>query len=150
MQLDELIEKYGLKDIFEKTNIFEDAVVQLSQEDFTSFPRAKALGLMSILRREYPELDTVVLKEKIETYYGAIKPNKHAKNLHLVGKIEVEKKKSRWFLFLILGLLSYASWYFFTQFDKRNLDGLITFEESNIIKIVKPKIQIEDTNTLSL
>ncbi len=47
--------------------------------------------------------------------------------------MEEEKKGNpSCFCLLVLALLGYASWYFFTQFDKKHLSGLIPFmDEAN-------------------
>ena len=61
------------------------------------------------------------------------------------------------FLLLILALLAYASWYFFTQFDKNHLSELIPFiDEQRIENIVtepeenKKEISIEDLSIANI
>ena len=51
--------------------------------------------------------------------------------------MEEEKKgKSKLFLVIVLALLGYASWYFFTQFDKKHLSELIPFMDEQMIETV--------------
>jgi cytoskeletal protein RodZ len=47
---------------------------------------------------------------------------------------EEKKEKSKLFLLVVFGLLGYASWYFFTQFDQKQLMEMLPFsEEKNSI-----------------
>jgi cytoskeletal protein RodZ len=56
--------------------------------------------------------------------------------------MEEEKKgNSKLFLVVVLMLLGYASWYFFTQFDKKHLSGLIPFMDEQMIE---NNIAVED------
>jgi cytoskeletal protein RodZ len=51
--------------------------------------------------------------------------------------IEEKKGTSKFFMLIVLGILGYASWYFFTQFDKKHLSELIPFiDEQTIEKFV--------------
>ncbi len=43
--------------------------------------------------------------------------------------MEEKKGKSKLFLLFVFLLLGYATWYFFTQFDKKQLSGLLPFSE---------------------
>ena len=65
MQLNELIEKDGVESVSQATNISVESLQFLSEDDFSRFNRAKALGFIQILEREYElELDELILKVK--------------------------------------------------------------------------------------
>jgi len=70
-------------------------------------------------------IDLSSLKEEAREYYA----NMHEEQSVMLGlPMEDEKKgKSKLFIFVVLALLGYASWYFFTQFDKKTLSKMIPF-----------------------
>jgi len=68
MNLNELIERDGLEVISEKTNISVNNLKKLVDLDFEGLNRVRALGFLSILRREYGlELDTI--EDSIKSYF---------------------------------------------------------------------------------
>jgi len=68
MNLNELIDSEGLEVISEKTNISITNLKKLVDLDFEGLNRVKALGFLSILRREYGlELDTI--EDGIKDYF---------------------------------------------------------------------------------
>ncbi|MCK4440800.1 MAG: hypothetical protein KAU90_02255, partial [Sulfurovaceae bacterium] len=68
MKLGELIKSEGLDVVSEKTNISENNLEKLVDLDFEGLNRVKALGFLSILRREYGiELD--IIEDSIKSYF---------------------------------------------------------------------------------
>jgi len=130
MQLNDILEENSVKAISKKTNISEDNVEALISENFEYLVKAKALGFISILERDF-NLDLAKLKDKALEYYET---HDTADKSIAIGLPVVEEKKgrSKWFLLLMLGLLAYASWYFVTQFDKKTLHTLLPFSEDKI------------------
>lgn len=53
--------------------------------------------------------------------------------------MEEKKGRSKVFQLFILILLGYASWYFFTQFDKKQLSDLLPLGETKTSQIIMPK-----------
>ncbi|GIU01421.1 hypothetical protein TSL6_19270 [Sulfurovum sp. TSL6] len=154
MQLNEILEENTIKSISQKTKISEENLEYLLAANFDPLKKIKVLGFISILEREY-NADLSGLREEALAFYSAEKEE----NGFTVGlPMDEEKRgKSKLFLFLILALLAYASWYFFTQFDKNHLSGLIPFiDEQRIENFVteneenKKEISIEDLSIASL
>jgi cytoskeletal protein RodZ len=131
MQLNEILEENTIKSISQKTKISEDNLENLLGGNFDALKKIKALGFISILEREY-NADLSALKEEALAFYSVEKEE----NGFTVGlPVDEEKKgKSKLFLFFILALLAYASWYFFTQFDKKHLSELIPFIDEQKIE----------------
>jgi hypothetical protein len=129
MQLNELFEKHSIGIISERTMISEDNIERIVAEDYASLSKAKALGFLSILEREY-QLDVKNIRKNIAAYYDTIENDDEIVNL-THPRVEEKKGRSKWFFFLMLALLAYASWYFFTQFDNKNLKTLMPFADDN-------------------
>ena len=124
MQLNEILEENSVKAISVKTNISEDNIESLIAENFASLPRAKTLGFFSIIEREY-DADLTAIVEQAKKYYLA-NNKEQSISLGMPGLGE-QKGRSVWSTVLVLGLLTYASWYFFTQFDKKNISTILPF-----------------------
>jgi len=129
MTLNEILEEQSVKAISKKTNISEENIECIMAEDFSSLAKAKALGFISILERDY-NADLKILKEKALSYYEE-HADEESINIAL-PRIEEKRGRSKWFSFLMLGLLAYASWYFFTQFDKKMLGTILPFSEDKV------------------
>jgi hypothetical protein len=148
MQLSEILEENTIKSISQKTKIPEDNLENLLAANFDALKKVKALGFISILEREY-HADLSQLKEEALAFYSQ---GKEDHSITVGSPIMEEKKgKSKLFLLLVLALLAYASWYFFTQFDKKHLSELISFiDEQKIENSVseddenKNEVSIED------
>jgi hypothetical protein len=148
MQLSEILEENTIKSISQKTKIPEDNLENLLAANFDALKKVKALGFISILEREY-HADLSQLKEEALAFYSQ---GKEDHSITVGSPIMEEKKgKSKLFLLFVLVLLGYASWYFFTQFDKKHLSELISFiDEQKIENSVteddenKNEISIED------
>lgn len=148
MQLNEILEENTIKGISQKTKISEDNLENLLAANFDALKKIKTLGFISILEREY-KADLSALREEALVYYS-----EHIEDhAFSVGEpMDEEKKgKSKLFLVVVLALLVYASWYFFTQFDKKHLSGLIPFMDEEMIETTvieseetKKEITIED------
>ena len=69
MLFNELIEQKGLESVFSKTNISNENLNRLLNEEFDKLNRVKALGFLLILEREYPDIDVNELRQKIKLYY---------------------------------------------------------------------------------
>jgi cytoskeletal protein RodZ len=122
MQLNEILEENSVKAISERTNISESNLESLVEGDFDKLNRVKTYGFISILEREF-NADLSALKEEASKFYE----NKNEDESVTIGlPLPIEKKGvSPWFKFLILIMLAFVIWYFFTQFDKTLLTGLL-------------------------
>jgi len=139
MQLNDVLEENSVKAISKKTNISEDNIEALISEDFEYLAKAKALGFISILERDF-DVDLTKLKEKALEYYGAHSSEEQSITIGL-PVMEEKKGRSKWFLVLMLGLLAYASWYFVTQFDKKTLSTLLPFSEDKVETVEPAKMK---------
>jgi len=132
MQLSEILEENSLKAISKKTNIAEINIEALLEGNFHTYTRIKTLGFISIIEREY-KADLSELREEVNAYYA--ESNTSEKISFPTAPVESERSKPKWLLFLVLGLLGYASWYFFTNFEQKQLNNLLPYFEDKLEKI---------------
>ena len=131
MQLNDILEEHSIKAISKKTNISEENLEYLVTSNFDALKKIKALGFISIIEREY-HADLGRLREQALEYYStAVEETGITMGFPIV---EEKKGRSKFLLFFSLLLLGYASWYFFTQFDKKHLSGLIPFVDEKTIE----------------
>jgi hypothetical protein len=131
MQLNEILEENTIKSISQKTKISEDNLENLLARNFEVLMKTKTLGFISILEREY-KADLTALREEALEYYAS---HKVEHSISVALPMEEEKKgRSKFFLLIVFVLLGYASWYFFTQFDKQHLSTLIPFMDDQMIE----------------
>jgi len=131
MQLNDILEEHSIKAISKKTNISEENLEYLVAANFDALKKVKALGFISIIEREY-QADLGRLKEQALEYYGS---TQEETSITLgLPLVEEKRGKPKFLLFFVFLLLGYASWYFFTQFDKKHLSGLIPFVDEKTIE----------------
>jgi len=135
MQLHEILEENSTQAISKKTMISEDNIELLLAEDFSSLTKIKTMGFISIFERDY-DADLGQLKKAALSYYDSHADLEESSNI-VLSQVEEGKKRSKLFPLLILGLLAYASWYFFTQFDKKTLSKLLPFIDDSTETTVK-------------
>ena len=144
MQLNDILEENSIPAISAKTKIPEENLEYLIASEFDALTKVKTLGFISILEREY-KADLSVLRASAEEYYG------QSVEVHLfpIGQpiADEHKSKPKLLILFILLLLGVSSWYFFTQFDKKNLNELIPFiDEETIESFMGNKEVIIDEN----
>jgi len=135
MQLDKILEENSTQAISKKTMISEENIELLFAGDFSSFAKAKAMGFISILERDY-NVDLSQLKKDALSYYDSHTDLEESINIAL-PQVDEKKERSKLFPLLIFGLLAYASWYFFTQFDKKTLGTLLPFGDDKLETPIK-------------
>jgi len=131
MQLNDILEENSVKAIGKKTKISENNLENLLEKRFENLKKVKTLGFISILEREYAA-DLTALREEAYAYYNALNDDKSV--MLSIPIVEEKREKSKIFLFAILLLLGYATWYFLTQFDKKNLSELIPFIDKETLQ----------------
>ncbi len=152
MQLNEIVEQNSIKDISLKTNISEDHLQNLLDMKFETLKKVKTMGFISILEREY-SADLDDMKQQAKRFYIE---NIEEHHYALDSNIEEENDgKSKLFIFAIILIFAYASWYFFTQFDKGHLTALIPSKddvvvESNVTEDISTPIETEEDIVSSL
>jgi hypothetical protein len=147
MQLNELLEENSTKTISQRTNIAEENIERLLKSDFGAIKKVKALGFISILEREY-KTDLSKLREDALAYYDQIGEDE---SVTLGLPIVDEKRGSSKLLWLIvLILLGYASWFFFTQFDQSQLKSLLPFNEAKSVESILLGDSADEKEELSI
>ena len=149
MQLNDILEENSVRAISQKTKISEDNLENLLNKNFDALKKIKTLGFISIIEREY-NADLNALREEAKEYYGDV----HEDQSVTLGRpiMEEKKGKSKFFMLVIFALLGYATWYFLTQFDKKNLSEMIPFIDESTIEsfIGDKKVQSSDVENLSI
>ncbi len=147
MQLNDLLEENSTKTISERTNIAEENIEYLINNDFGAIKRVKTLGFISIIEREY-KIDLSKLREDALAYYGQ-RAEDESVTLGL-PIVEERKGRSKWLWLIVPLLLGYASWFFFTQFDQSQLKSLLPFNEAKNIENMIPADTVESNEALSI
>ena len=122
MRLNEILEENSTKSISEKTNISETNLDAIIAGNFDKLKQVKAVGFISIIEREF-KIDLSDLRGQALEYYK----NNSEDNRITIGLPLLEERKgvSKWFKLLIVILIAYTVWYFFTQFDQTMLSDLL-------------------------
>ncbi len=145
MQLNDILEENSIRAISTKTKISEENLEYLVASEFDALTKVKTLGFISILEREY-KADLSAVKAQAEEYYGQSVES----HLFPIGQLIMDEHRTKpkiliLFIFLLLGA---SSWYFFTQFDKKNLSGLIPFiDEATIENFIGNEKETKNEST---
>ncbi len=133
MQLNEILEENSIKGISQKTKISEENLQNLLNANFHTLKKIKTLGFISIVEREY-KADLNALREEALEYY---RQHEEDNSFSIAPPVMEDKKtKSKLFIFSVLALLVFVSWYFFIQFDKKHLSQFIPFMDEQLIENV--------------
>jgi hypothetical protein len=155
MQLSDILEESDFKIISQKTNISKENIEMLMDDDFVHLTKAKALGFISILERDY-QVDLKTQREKALAYYKEHGNDEERMVFTVPGADEntgKERGNSTFMILLIVGLLAYSLWYFMSKYDEKALSTLIPFIENNteegsdkdlsIMQVIKEKLSID-------
>jgi hypothetical protein len=144
MQLNEILEEHSIKGISQKTKISEENLQNLFNANFVALKKVKTFGFISIVEREFKADLNALRQEALEYYRQHQEHNGFSATLSV---IEEKKKKSLPFVLIVLAILGYASWYFFTQFDKKHLSKMIPFTQSQQLEAISmPKVENKQEN----
>ena len=127
---------YSLQTISDKTNISIENLEKLSNKEWDKFKRTQAIGLITIIEREFNE-DLSDLKEEAIAYFKEHTKKEPDRPIDLVDAASVSGGGSRVISNIItivtLCAIGYAGWYYFAE-DKTKTVGAstnITDENSN-------------------
>ena len=141
MQLNEILEENSLKAISSKTKIPENHIEKLIEGNFNTLKKVKTLGFLSILEREY-KADLSALRNQALEYYDQNSDDDSASMA--IPITDTKRSKSKWIPYIVIALLILSSWYFFTQFDKKQLADLLPFSEDTLSEMILPDANSSD------
>jgi len=126
---------YSLQTISDKTNISIENLEKLSNKEWDKFKRPQAIGLISIIEREFNE-DLSSLKAEAIAYFDTHTQKEPNRPIDLVDAASVAGGGSRVISNIVtivtLGAIGYAGWYYFAQDKvKTTTDSNITLESSD-------------------
>ncbi len=135
MQLNEILEENTVKAISEKTKISEANIDALVTAAFDKIKKAKTMGFISIIEREYGA-DLSTMRAEALAYYEGLDEDQSI----TLGMPIVEEKKgtSKLFKLIVLILIGYALWYAFINFDKEKLESMFPFSEKKLSQMITP------------
>lgn len=148
MHLNDILENSSIREISLKTMISEENVQYLVDMNFEAIKKVKTLGFISIIEREYG-ISLAEMRDEAIVFYLK---NREGRNYYAHKPIETEEKKgkSKFLLVILLAGLISASWYFFTQFDKKHLHELIPFiGEDTFENFMSDKNSTEEVTSIS-
>jgi cytoskeletal protein RodZ len=138
MQLNEILEIHDIKEISKKTNISEENLEALFSGEFDVLKKVKTMGFISIIEREY-NADLLALREEALNYYHTHEDD-HGVVLDTTPIVEKSKGRSVFSMVIVLVLLGIASWYFITQFDKKQFQSMLPFNEDKMVKNIQEAV----------
>lgn len=119
MQLNDLIEEHTIESIAKKTNVAEAVITKLFNQEFKSLKLSQALGALSIIEREYG-VDLNELRQECKVYFEDYDSSEGG--IVALTPINEERRAiPRFLVFVLLALLAYGAWYFFTGYYKQKI-----------------------------
>jgi len=139
MHLNEILDKYTLDEIAKQTKIDKKSLENLFDLKFDNIRKAKAVGFVSILEREY-QVDLSKLKSEVVSYY-----KEHKTNVSVVVGIprEMPKRKNpKMVLSVVATFIVLTSVFLFTQVDKNTFKNIGVLVDKQTIQ----EYLFDDTN----
>ena len=145
MPFNDILEEHSIKGISQQTKISEEDLQNLVDGEFGRLKKVKTFGFISILEREY-NTKLNALRQQASEYY-----NQHEEQSGFSASLSImeeKKNKSLVFVLIVLAILAYASWYFFTQFDKKHFNKMIPFSDTQQIESMPvPEVEGQKIDT---
>ncbi|SFV54295.1 membrane protein [hydrothermal vent metagenome] len=134
MQLDDLIKQETLRDIMKRTHISKNLLDILSNKEFDKVNRTQAIGTISILEREY-DADLSEVRDEINLYFSQ---NSRDNNRFVVTEPVVQENNflSKFFVLLLIAMIAYGSWYFFSAYYRPASQDMETKSEKSLLDII--------------
>jgi len=142
MQLDDLIEEHSIDSIAKKTNLAEAVVTKLFGREFKTLSLPQALGALSIIEREY-DVDLDILRQECKAYfidYDSLESG----TLDLTPIKKERRIIPRLLVFILLAILAYGAWYFFTGYYNKKILPSDTQSEKSLNNMI-----LDDNDTAS-
>jgi len=135
MQLNELIKQETVRDIIKRTHISKVLLDKLANSEFDELNKTQVMGVISILEREYG-IDMDESKDEASEYF---KNNiKDEKNRFVAEKPIIKENNflSKFFVLVIIAMIVYGSWYFFSSYYKPVSNNIETKNEKSLLDII--------------
>jgi len=123
MKLSELLDRESIGSVNDKTNISIDILLKLVDGDFEEISRVRALGFVSILKREY-DIELEDLEKSIKNYFIENNIEEDTKVIVTVDRKEGDSGLFKWII--IVALLG-GLWYLYSS---GKLGGNLSNEDS--------------------
>ncbi len=128
-ELDSL-NKIGAQRIHEATHISRKHVESILNEDLEDMTKVQYLGFLSILEREF-SLDLSGLKNRAVDYYKENEKGSNDKN-NVKVFAPYKKEKNLTLVYIILAVVIFASFFFFSEFSQSKAPEVIKVDNSAI------------------
>ncbi len=135
MQLNELIKQETVRDVIKRTHVSKNLLDKLSNGEFYDLNRSQVIGILSILEREYG----VELNEtRDEATIHFDEKSSYDNNRFVVMEPVVQENNflSKFFVLLLIGVITYGSWYFFSSYYRPVSHDIETKNEKSILDII--------------
>ena len=132
MELNDIIEEYGLETIAKRAKISVENIEKITHRDFQMITQVKALGFISILSREF-NVDLSSIKQECREYYAIHNKGEDSNSITIVPYASMEepsKIMSKIFSFIVLFSIGYGAWYLFVD-DNQNDSIIVTDTNSS-------------------
>ncbi len=143
MQLDDLTEERSIASIQNRTNLAKDVIENIFAKNFKALNRTQALGAISIIEREF-KLDLSPLKEECKHYYS-LHPMDERSVVIPVPSVESDPVWPKFLMVVIIGVLGYGGWYFFTEYYQKQIHPITV--EGNVSDSTTEENASDETNT---
>ncbi len=146
MQLNEIIERFGYDGVHQQTMISIRNLEQLISRDVENIPRVKAMGLISILEREY-RIDLVSLKNEFNELYEHIPETLNFDPAKVIQRVETDEKGgtilSKLLLMIPVLVLVFVAWFFFIRDE--SMKTLFKSDENSTSLLDSVAKQVKDS-----
>jgi hypothetical protein len=135
MQLNELIKQETVRDIIKRTHISKVLLDKLSSGEFDGLNKTQVMGTISIIEREYGVDMNESRDEAMEYFDNNIQDEK---NRFMVEKAITKENNflSKFFVSVIIVILVYSSWYFFSSYYRPVSNEIETKSEKSLLDII--------------
>ncbi len=134
MQLDDLIEEQTIESIAKKTNVTEEVITKLFNQEFKTLNLPQSLGALSIIEREYG-VDLNALRQECKAYFADYSTSE-SETVNLTPIKKEKRMLPRLLVFVFLGMLAYGAWYFFTGYYNQKILPLDPKSEKSLIDTI--------------
>jgi len=141
--MDELLKKYKIEEISQKTSISPTFLQKLLEHKFEKIDKLKFKGFLKILKSEFPDIDFSELEEKANSYYFNNDDTQKTEKQQIVEELGEEEKNYKSYFFVAILIILIGILFYYMKGNKKEL-------KDNNTNLVLPKItkivEKNDTN----